>query len=135
MFRYSRQPKYDPACQFHCGSVLGQGSAPWESLHFRHHAHIAKEARSPWEGMRDAARDVFRRFSENAYGEGIAERKALEVRQAAEERLPNLRRNGRDLGREKTERQGARQRRASRSVNVREFSPVKGHDEPYHPIG
>lgn len=38
-------------------------------------------------------RDVSRRFSENAYGEGIAERKAREARLAAEERLPKLRRS------------------------------------------
>jgi hypothetical protein len=30
------------------------------------------------------------RFSENAYGDGIAERKAKEARLVAEERLPNL---------------------------------------------
>ena len=41
-------------------------------------------------------RDVARRFSENAYGDGIAERKAREARLAAEERCPNLRRSGGD---------------------------------------
>ncbi|MGA8659299.1 MAG: hypothetical protein WB586_24495 [Chthoniobacterales bacterium] len=47
-----------------------------------------------WEAYwKENGRDVSRRFSENAYGDGIAERRAREVRLAAEERLPNLRRN------------------------------------------
>jgi hypothetical protein len=41
---------------------------------------------------KEGGRNVSRRFSENAYGEGIAERKAREARRAAEERLSNLRR-------------------------------------------
>ncbi|MGA8658050.1 MAG: hypothetical protein WB586_18050 [Chthoniobacterales bacterium] len=46
-----------------------------------------------WEAYwKEGGRNVSRRFSENAYGEGIAERKAREARRAAEERLPNLRR-------------------------------------------
>jgi hypothetical protein len=40
---------------------------------------------------KENGRDVSRRFSENAYGVGIAERKARECRRAAEERLANLR--------------------------------------------
>jgi hypothetical protein len=48
-----------------------------------------------WEAYRNEnGRDVSRRFSENAYSDGIAERKARECRRAAEERLPNLRRSG-----------------------------------------
>jgi hypothetical protein len=48
-----------------------------------------------WEAYwKEDGRDVSGRFSENAYGEGIAERKAREARQAAEERLSNLRRSG-----------------------------------------
>jgi hypothetical protein len=47
-----------------------------------------------WEAYwTENGRDVSRRFSENAYGEGIVERKAREARLAAEERLPNLRRS------------------------------------------
>jgi hypothetical protein len=46
-----------------------------------------------WETYwKENGRDVSRRFSENSYGDGIAERKAREARLAAEERLPNLRR-------------------------------------------
>jgi hypothetical protein len=40
---------------------------------------------------KENGRDVSRRFSENAYGKGIAERKPRECRRAVEERLPNLR--------------------------------------------
>jgi hypothetical protein len=43
---------------------------------------------------KENGRDVSRSFSENAYGEGIAERKARECRRAAEERFSNLRRRG-----------------------------------------
>ena len=47
-----------------------------------------------WEAYwKENGRDVARRFSENAYGDGIAERKAREARLAAEERFPNLRRS------------------------------------------
>ena len=47
-----------------------------------------------WEAYwKEGGRNVSRRFSENAYGEGIAERKAREARLAAEEQLPNLRRS------------------------------------------
>ena len=50
-----------------------------------------------WEAYwKEDGRDVSRRFSENAYGDGIAERKAREARLAAEERCPNLRRSGGD---------------------------------------
>jgi hypothetical protein len=45
-----------------------------------------------WEAYRkENGRDVSRRFSENAYGEWMAERTAREARLAAEERFPNLR--------------------------------------------
>jgi hypothetical protein len=45
-----------------------------------------------WEAYwKENGRDVSRRFSENAYGDGIAERKAREARWAAEERFSNLR--------------------------------------------
>jgi hypothetical protein len=48
-----------------------------------------------WEAYwKENGRDVSRRFSENAYGEGIAERKARENRRAAEERIPTLRLSG-----------------------------------------
>jgi hypothetical protein len=40
---------------------------------------------------KENSRDLSRRFSEKAYGDEIAERKAREARLAAEERLPNLR--------------------------------------------
>jgi hypothetical protein len=47
-----------------------------------------------WEAYwEENGRAVSKRFSENAYGDGIAERKAREARLAAEERLPNLRRS------------------------------------------
>ena len=50
-----------------------------------------------WEAYwKEGGRNVSRQFSENAYGEGIAERKAREARLAAEERLANLRRSSRD---------------------------------------
>ena len=50
-----------------------------------------------WEAYwNENGRDVSRRFSENAYGDGIAERKAREARIAAEERYPNLRRSSGD---------------------------------------
>jgi hypothetical protein len=46
-----------------------------------------------WEAYwTENGRDVSRRLSENAYADGIAERKARECRRAAEARLPNLRR-------------------------------------------
>ena len=48
-----------------------------------------------WEAYwTENGRDVSRRFSENAYGDGIAERKARECRRAAEDRFPTLRRSG-----------------------------------------
>src|SRR5215475_4915918 len=44
-----------------------------------------------WEAYwTESGRDVSRRFSENAYGDGIAERKARECRRAAEDRLPKF---------------------------------------------
>ena len=47
-----------------------------------------------WEAYwKENGRDVSRRFSENAYGDGIAEWKARKARLAAEERLPNPRRS------------------------------------------
>ena len=47
-----------------------------------------------WEAYwKENGRDVSRRFTENAYGNGIAERKAREARRAAQERLPKLRRS------------------------------------------
>jgi len=46
-----------------------------------------------WEAYwKENGRDVSRRFSENAYGDGISERMAREARLTAEERLLNLRR-------------------------------------------
>ena len=48
-----------------------------------------------WEAYwKENGRDVSRRFSENAFGNGIAERKAREARLAAEEPLRKLRRSG-----------------------------------------
>ena len=45
-----------------------------------------------WEAYwEENGRDVSRRFSENAYGDGVAGSKAREARLAAQERLPNLR--------------------------------------------
>ena len=47
-----------------------------------------------WEAYwTENGRDVSRRFSENAYGDGIAERKARECRRVAEDRFPTLRRS------------------------------------------
>jgi hypothetical protein len=51
-----------------------------------------------WEAYwTEDGRDVSRRFSENAYGEGIAERKAREARLAAQEPWPILRERARSL--------------------------------------
>jgi hypothetical protein len=57
------------------------------------------EGRKPyllvWEAYwKENRRDASRRFSENAYADDIAQRKAREARIAAQERLPNLRRSG-----------------------------------------
>ena len=44
-----------------------------------------------WEAYwTENGRDVSRRFSENAYGDGIAERKARECSRAAERPIPNV---------------------------------------------
>jgi hypothetical protein len=46
-----------------------------------------------WEAYwTENGRDVSRRFSENAYGDGVAEQKARECRRATEGRLPNFKR-------------------------------------------